>query len=242
MAGQQPIYRTVKAALQHRIETGALRVGDQLPSEELIAQEFDCSRLTAHRAVRELATEGYVERRRRAGTRVLPRDSGGVLLRIPLIHEEIASAGKRYRYELIDRRIAPAPERVAHDLRIAPGAQILNVLCRHWADRTIWQHEDRWIDPTAAPGALDQSFRHTGPNRWLLAHVPYSDVSHEITAVVAGEPEAGWLGVDIGAPLLQTRRITSLHGAAITAVTLLHPGGTFVLRSARAMLAAEAGA
>ncbi|MDW4497254.1 UTRA domain-containing protein [Sulfitobacter sp. D35] len=231
MSGQRPIYRTVKNALQHRIETGALRVGDQLPSEEAIAQEFDCSRLTAHRAVRELAAEGFVERRRRAGTTVLPRERGGVLIRIPLIRDEVAAAGKSYRYELIDLKSVAASARVASDLGLAQGDEVLAVRCRHWGDRTVWQYEERWINPAAAPGVQDQSFLRTSPNRWLLTHVPYSDVTHEITAVAATKAQAVRLGLAIGAPLLQTRRVTSLHGTGITTVTLLHPGGTYTLRS-----------
>jgi GntR family histidine utilization transcriptional repressor len=232
MKKSPPLYQTVKEALQHRIETGALQVGDQLPSEESIALEFGCSRLTAHRAVRELAAEGYVERRRRAGTTVLPREGGGVLIRIPLIRDEIEALGKTYRYELLDRRIIGAPQKIAAELGVGAGTDVVNVRCRHWADRTVWQFEDRWINPETAPGLRDQSFDRMSPNRWLLTHVPYSDVVHEITAVAATKAQAVRLGVAIGAPLLQTRRLTSLHGRGITTVTLLHPGGSYVLRSA----------
>lgn len=232
MSRAQPKYQIVRNALQHRIETGVLRVGDQLPSEEAIALEFDCSRLTAHRAVRELAADGLVERRRRAGTRVLPRERGGVLIRIPLVREEIEALGGVYRYELIDRRILRAPGNVAAALGLDGRHKLLNLRCRHWADRSVWQYEDRWINPDAAPAALEQDFAAVSPNQWLLRMVPYSDVDHEITAISADAAQADWLGVPEGAPLLRTRRVTSLHGAGVTLVTLLHPGHSYVLRSA----------
>lgn len=57
--------------------------GDRLPSEAELCEQFDVSRMTARQAVQLLASDGWVERRRGAGTFVrahpVPRDLGSPL-------------------------------------------------------------------------------------------------------------------------------------------------------------------
>ena len=62
---------TIFHALQERIVQGEWKVGDQIPTEQDLAAEFGCSRGTMGRAIAQLVREGFVERRTRAGTRVM---------------------------------------------------------------------------------------------------------------------------------------------------------------------------
>lgn len=61
----------VFAQLYNRISTGVWVVGDQIPTEEELAAEFQCSRGTVGRAIARLVQERLVERRTRSGTRVI---------------------------------------------------------------------------------------------------------------------------------------------------------------------------
>ncbi|PAW76023.1 MAG: hypothetical protein B9S32_16580 [Verrucomicrobia bacterium Tous-C9LFEB] len=61
----------VFAQLHNRIATGVWGIGDQIPTEEELATEFQCSRGTVGRAVARLVQEKLVERRTRSGTRVI---------------------------------------------------------------------------------------------------------------------------------------------------------------------------
>lgn len=226
-----PIYKSVKSAVLDRIRSGDLAFGDPLPCEASLAEEFGCARLTVHRALRELAEEGYVERRRRAGTRVATRASRGVQMSIPRVEDEVFARSAVYRYERLSRALRVPPRNVAEAFAQAPDRKALHVLCRHWADERVFQIEDRWINLAAVPAAAGQPFRHFGPNRWLLQHVPFSDVMHEISAVAAEAADAGILGVAAGYPLLRIDRKTVAQGTCITAVCLKHPGDLFSLRS-----------
>ena len=53
------------------IQTGIWKQGGLIPLESALAKEFCCTRATVNRTVRELAQEGILERRRKAGTRVV---------------------------------------------------------------------------------------------------------------------------------------------------------------------------
>ncbi|MEQ8584649.1 MAG: GntR family transcriptional regulator [Thalassobaculaceae bacterium] len=228
-----PIYQAVKDALRAQIESGALVAGDQVPGEEQIAVAYNCSRLTAHRAIRELADEGLVVRRRRAGTQVAARDTGGVLIRIPSVREEIEGRGFAYRYELLTRRHAAPAAAVADALAVDAGERHLNVVGRHWAGGRVFQHDTRWINLAQVPAALDVDFSEVSANQWLLENVPYSSVDHEISALAADTRAAKALDVAPGTALLRIERVSRLGDKPITHASMLHPGALFSLKSER---------
>jgi GntR family transcriptional regulator len=62
-----PIYLQLVEQVKHAIETGALRVGDQLPSIRPLAEELVINANTVAKAYRELEREGVIELRQGAG-------------------------------------------------------------------------------------------------------------------------------------------------------------------------------
>lgn len=219
-------YLDVKAAILGRIRGGALVPGDTVPGEEALAEEFGCARVTVHRALRELAEAGVVERRRRRGTRVRLPVARDAELVIPSVLAEIEATGAAYRYELLSRRIAPPPRRVRAALGLAPGSKALHLRCRHWAGARVHQLEDRWISLATVPGAAQADFTGTGPNEWLIRAMPLSQVEHALSAANAGEAEAALLGIAPGDAVFVIERRTWIEGEAITRARLVHPGAT----------------
>jgi DNA-binding LacI/PurR family transcriptional regulator len=89
-------YLTVKNAVRGMIMSGGHKPGEVLPSEFALADQFNVSRPTVHRAMRELMAEGMVQRKPRTGTVVSdPRKfvTGTVAV---LSHEEFRSAHTRH--------------------------------------------------------------------------------------------------------------------------------------------------
>lgn len=66
-------WKEITDALEQEIAQGHRMPGDKLPTEEEIATLHGVSRVTAHRALRELQTRGLVVRQRRWGTVVAER-------------------------------------------------------------------------------------------------------------------------------------------------------------------------
>ncbi|WP_253729483.1 GntR family transcriptional regulator [Thermus scotoductus] len=62
-------YVEVKEALLREIRAGKLN--GELPSEDALAQRFSVSRMTARRALEELAAEGWLERGRGRRSRLV---------------------------------------------------------------------------------------------------------------------------------------------------------------------------
>lgn len=67
-----PKYQVVFDALRREIESGRLPTGARVPSEAELVTRFGASRITVGRAVRDLQSQGLVERRIGSGTYVRP--------------------------------------------------------------------------------------------------------------------------------------------------------------------------
>lgn len=126
-----PRYLQVKAILSEGIRTGRFPPGSQLPNTAEIGEQLNVSLLTAHRAIRALAREGWVRREVGRGTFVRP-DFEAVLaarprFRVALVFSTETSLADFYHGELMAgiQRAAEAAER--------PGESIIHRL-RHQRD------------------------------------------------------------------------------------------------------------
>ncbi len=215
----------VRADLLRRITRGDWGPGTLLPGEVELAASYGCARATVARAMRALAEEGLIERRRKAGTRVRASPRRQARFDIPLVRREIEARGAAYRYALLGREILGAPDWLRARLGLGTGCEVLHLCCLHHADGTPYQHEDRWISLAALPQAREADFAETGPNEWLVATVPFSEAEIAFLAAPADPRLAGRLGCEPGAALFGIERTTWWEGRALTHVRLHHRPG-----------------
>lgn len=199
--------------------------GATIPSEAALAREWGTSRVTVNRALRSLAEEGLLDRRRRAGTRVSERPLRPASFEVPLVREEVERSGRRYRYELVEAGEHPVPEAVRGRLMLTGRPRLLRVLARHFAGRAPFAWEERWINGGTVPEALAVDWRLHSPNEWLLAHVPYTRVDVALCASEAGPMAARALGCEPGRALLTLERTTWRDRRSVTHVGFAYAPG-----------------
>ena len=68
-----PLYLQVARKLVKDVREGRYRVDQALPSERLLSEQLDISRVTARKAIDQLVDQGLVVRRRGSGNYVAPR-------------------------------------------------------------------------------------------------------------------------------------------------------------------------
>lgn len=73
----RPRYPVIRDAIREAIAAHRYRSGDRLPSDAELATQFDVSRLTVIRALRDLEQQGWVERRAGSGTYVRTATAAG---------------------------------------------------------------------------------------------------------------------------------------------------------------------
>lgn len=218
-------YREVRDTVLERIRSGPWPSGTLIPAEADLALEFGVSRATVNRALQELSAKGYIERRRKGGTRVRPRPERAAKFAIPLIREEIEAMGAAYGYKLISRSIETGPAETCKHLGVPKTSKLLHLTCLHSADSLPLQFEDRWINPSTLPEVLQADLTTLGPNEWLVARVPFTDVDMEIGAENPSGPIARLLRSPKNAPSLTIRRTTWLGEKSVTHVTFYFRSG-----------------
>ena len=87
------LYEQVKDFIARKIQEGAWRAGDRLPSESELVTQFGISRMTVNRALRELSEQGRIVRVAGVGSFVAEEKPQSTLLRLPTWPAKSASAG-----------------------------------------------------------------------------------------------------------------------------------------------------
>jgi GntR family transcriptional regulator, histidine utilization repressor len=228
MTENRPLYQVIRSAIEGRIMSGALGPGDRIPFEHELMAEYGCSRMTVNKALSALASAGLIARQRRRGSFVMQPRIHMAALQIPDIREEIEKRGHAYALRLVTRSIHEADDAEAVLLRLPAGRELLSLRCVHLADGRPYAVEGRLINLAAVPEARDADFAAVPPGSWLLAHVPWTEAEHRITAARAGEA-AEALGLDADRPCLVLERWTWRETEAITYVRTAFDGDRFDL-------------
>lgn len=205
-----PLYHQIFLILRGQIVDGQLGPGAQVPGEEELARQFKVSRITARRALAELAAEGLVTRGRGRGTHVIARDReppqvhGGVEGLI----ENLMAMGLKTQVQLLDFSYEAAAPDVASALRVAPGEEVQ----RSVRVRSLTDGPFSYLT-TYVPADIGRKFgRKELAREPLLGLLERSGVvigsaDQTLSATLADTRVAPALKVAIGAPLLRIGRI-----------------------------------
>ncbi len=218
-------FREVMAEILQRITGGPWGPGTLLPGEIELAEEFNVSRTTMNRALREVTELGFLDRKRKAGTRVRMAPIRQARFEMPIVRAEVEKTGAAYGYALVSREIVAAPDWLRARMNLTADSLVIHIVCTHFSDNEAFQLEDRWINLTALPQASQQDFSAIGPNEWLIATVPFSEVEISFLAVAADEMTVAHLHHKLGEPVFCVERATWWQNAAITLVKLCHRSG-----------------
>lgn len=228
MPKETQTWQSVRDTVQRRIQDRVWPAGGLMPTEAELAKEFGCARVTVNRALRDLADQGILDRRRRAGTRVAAFPVRQVKFSIPIIRIEVEGLGQAYSHALLSRSISPPPGPVQAALGLGPGRPALHLRALHLADAQPFVLEDRWINLDAVPQAGEVDFAQVNANEWLVGQAPFTRGELGFRASALSEDEATSLGAEVGASVLKVDRQTWDGTTAVTRVTLTYvPGHRF---------------
>ncbi|PQA89495.1 GntR family transcriptional regulator [Hyphococcus luteus] len=218
-------HQSIREAIRERLAAGEWAPGGLMPGETALAEDYRCARTTVNRALQSLADEGLIERKRRAGTRVIELPVRRAKFEIPIVRHEIEANGARYHPHILLNETMTAPDHIAARLRLEDGTQALHLQTLHLADGRPHAFEDRWVNIEAAPGMLEAPLDEISANEWLVRHAPYSSGDVAFSASAAAPREAAALEAREGDALFTIERTTWREESFITTMKLFYRPG-----------------
>ncbi|MEO7497407.1 MAG: histidine utilization repressor [Massilia sp.] len=219
-----PIFQRIKDYLVGEIASGRWKEGDLVPSEQALVRQFNVSRMTVNRAVRELTAEQVLTRRQGAGTYVAPRKYQATLVEIRNIADEIGARGHVHRSHVQLLEPGRASELLALAFGLAAGAPLFHSLIVHFENAVPIQLEDRWVNPACAPDYLAQDFTRITPNAHLMAAAPLHGARYSIEALAPPREVAELLAIEARQCCLVLKRSSVSGQRVASVVTMWHPG------------------
>jgi GntR family histidine utilization transcriptional repressor len=224
-----PLYERVKNHILSGIGSGQWKVGARLPSEHELMAQLGASRMTVHRALRELSAAGVLVRIQGVGSFAAARKPVAALLEITDIADDIFARGHRHRSKIIALEAIRADADLAARFALRRGAKIFHSVILHFEDEAPVQLEERFVSPKFAPDFLAQDFTETTTARYLLGIAPPIELEHVIDAVAPDERTRFLLQIDALEPCLRLQRRTWSESGPATRSILIHPGSRYSL-------------
>lgn len=222
-------YQIIKQHLLHKIESGEWPEYEVVPSENVLAEQFSVSRMTARRALQDLANQGIITRNQGAASLVASIKSQSSLIEIRNIADEIAERGHEYRAEQIVLQERPPSQLVLNQLGLPQGYPVFHSLIVHHENNVPVQLEERFVNPEMVPEYLQQNFETITPHTYLSTIAPLTEADHQIEAVLPEGDTAQHLCIDQEQPCLLVQRRTWSKKAVVSFAILTHPGNRYRL-------------
>ena len=202
-----PAYLQILQALRARLTNGDWRVGDQIPTDEELTQQFGVSRFTVRAALDVLVADGVIKRYRRRGTFVVARPQGAGTWMLTSL-DDLVLSGFPTRPMVLDAVEAKCPPHVAGALGLDDEAQALRIRVLRTAEGEPYAHSIIHI-----PGPLAQ---HLPPD-WQarLATEPF------VSLVAGANTLAVHKAIQVAQALAAPKQIAAMLDLAVGVPVLL---------------------
>jgi GntR family transcriptional regulator len=204
-----PLYHQIFLILADQIRDGKYIANDFLPTEHTLMRQYGVSRITAKRALNELALAGLAVRSRGRGTQVQSGHFASPIgAPIEGLLENLLAMGLRTEVDLLEFDYLPANAEVSAALQCQPGTMVQRAVRVRLVERNPFSYLTTFVPETIGRSYSAQDIA----SRPLLSLLERTGavVSHAeqiITATLADSIVAPALRVAIGAALIRIKRI-----------------------------------
>lgn len=220
-----PLYHQIYIILREQIADGSIGSDATLPGEQELTRLYGVSRITAKRALDELAAEGLVVRERGRGTRVRSAPpTPPFRASIKGLLENLLVMGLKTKVVLLEFGYVRAPAEAAAALGCTIGETVQRAVRVRHIDGAPFSHLTTFV-----PEAIGRTYsRRDLASKPLLSLLERSGVhvsraDQVITAKLADAQVARRLEVAVGAALLKiTRIVRDQRGRPVEFITGLY--------------------
>lgn len=232
ISGISPKYLQIMNYYQEKINSGELKTKDKLPTEEEICRFFNVSRITAGKALNNLASEGYIVKIQGKGSYVNASKMDMQLNSLQGFTEEMKSKGLIPSSRVLDINICEPDAEVSEKLGVDTAIKVYSISRIRFANEIALSLENSFIPFYLCPGLekydLTDSLYRTVHERF---NITYEKASQCIEAGFIDRDTAKLLNVKAGIQALFIERITYLpDGRPFEYVKSIYRGDKYKFR------------
>jgi GntR family histidine utilization transcriptional repressor len=189
-----PQFALIKQYIQDHIDSGAWPAGTRTPSENELCSIFSVSRMTARRALQELADQGILSRAPGLGTFVAEIELQTPSVEIPNIVDQAIKSGS-YSSRILSLGAISAPAEIAELMHRSTVTEVYQAIVVHLDKQTPIQWQALYVNPDLAPAFLKQNYTKITPDAYLDWISPVSGKDHQLEAVLPSPIQRRELGL-----------------------------------------------
>lgn len=210
-----PKYQLIYQHYVKKIESGELKDGERLPTEEELCLLFDASRATVRNALKELAYRGYIVKKHSKGSFVRSGEASMSLDSLQGFTDEMTRRGLKTSSKLLRADMESADPLVSAKLNIAELSKVFVVQRLRMVEEKPMAIETVHLPFFRCPDLLDHDL--TGSLYSILEKeygLRTQQAKQALEASLAVHGEAELLGIEPGAPVLRIDRTTYFADAS----------------------------
>lgn len=208
-----PIYYQIKEILKEKIEGGALKPHEALPSERELGERYNISRMTARRALSELELEGYVYREQGKGSFVAEPKFRQALLKLTGFTEDMHDRGLKPGAKVLDLEVISNDPELAERFKASPEEKFVKLQRVRTADGEPLAIETSFLRRRLSPGIEKINFNDRSLYETLRKEygIHLGRAEQTVEASLSSAYEAKVLTISEGMPVLSMERTTYLE-------------------------------
>lgn len=225
-----PQFALIKQFLEQQIASGELSPGSKIPTEESLADSFSVSRMTARRAVQELADAGMLIRTPGSGTFVAEPEKNIPMLAITNV-VDIAKQAKTHSHRIISADAVQLTASEGRLMGLVADTLVFQLNILHLNNNRPMQWQRLWVNRSLAPALLKQKMDKIDPNDYLQWICTPTKSDYQVKSVLPSASQRRDLDLshEDNTSCLSVERRDWVDESVLSISTMLHPAEQFYL-------------
>jgi len=231
-AGKQklPQFALIKQFLEQQIASGELSSGAKIPTEQSLADSFSVSRMTARRAVQELADMGMLTRTPGSGTFVAEPIKTVPMIAITNL-VDTAKQSNTHSHRIISADAVQLAANKARLMGLMADTLVFQLNLLHLNNNRPIQWQQICVNRSLAPALLKQKMDKIDPNDYLQWVCTPTKSDYQVSSVLPSASQRRDLDLSHqdNTSCLSVERRDWVDESVLSISTMLHPAEQFYL-------------
>lgn len=212
-----PLYLQLMEYLIKKIEANEYEVDEKLPSERVLCELHDLSRITVRQTLQELEREGYIYKLHGKGTFISPKSYNQDLVKLYSFTEEMKAMGKIPKTRVLSFQQIALDERLAAKMNLTSFDEVFQIVRLRLADAEPLMYETSYLPKKTFPNLTEEDL----VNRPMYDvftedyQVGVTKATERFSATSMRTEEATHLGMSADHPAMLIKRFAYYHDKLI---------------------------